>query len=152
MWTYLQRWQVANSLYHLQRKRDNIRWVQEYDLIAWITGSDLNEEIPFGDEAFLNKARRRLSYIFFGVSKHDDLYTKIRNIINECEDRDVNWIIRDKENNFHIYLNLTTRGREIYPYSHLIGIIFSNYYVKWGTTILIIWLLGYFLNINIQPK
>ena len=152
MWTYLQRWQVVNSLYHLQRKRGGVRWVQEHDLCAWIWGTDMSTS--FWDENnFLFKIRGRLCCFFFGVSNINDLYTKIRNIINECEDVNVNWILRAKQKGtVSDYLNLTTRGWEVYPYSHLLGIFFGNYYVKWITTLIIVYILTHYLNINIQPK
>ncbi len=151
MWTYLQRWQITNSLYHLQKRRDGVRWVEEYDLCAFIGGTNMRTHI--GPDNLMTKTRARLSYFFFGVNNHDDLFTKIRNIINECEDISVNWITRAKhKDSISDYLNLTTRGREIYPLSHLVGLFFGNYYVKWATTLLIVWSLAHWFNFYIQPK
>jgi hypothetical protein len=150
MWTYLQRWQVVNSLYHLQRTRDNTRWVQEHDLCAYIGGTDINTS--HGDTV-LSKMRARLSCWFFKVRSYDELYQEIRNIIYDCQDKNVNWIVKEQDkNSISPYLNLTARGREIYPYSHLIGIFFGNYYVKWITIAFIVWILAYRFNINIQAK
>jgi len=141
MWSYLQRWQVANSLYHLQRKRDNKRWVQEHDLFAYISG--MNLETHVGGDTPMTTIRAHLAYLFYGVRNHDELYRAIRNIIHDCEDKNVNWIVREYDrNSISPYLNLTARGREIYPYSHLIGQFFGNYYVKWAVTGIIVWILG----------
>ena len=151
MWTYLQRWQVINCLYHFQMKRGGVRWAQEHDLIAWIGGSDLRTQLR---DTFLSSARAHLSYFFFGVKNHNDFFIKIRNIINECEDRDVNWIIREPKGKDGIsdYLNLTARGRAVYAYSHLVGLLLENYYIKYGITSFVIWLLATHFNIVIQPK
>lgn len=131
-------------------RRGGVRWVQEHDLIAWIGGSDLRTQ---QHDTILSSFRANLSYFFFGVKNHDDLYTKIRNVINECEDKDVNWIVREKDkHSISDYLNLTTRGREVYTYSHLLGLLFGNSYIKWGVTSLVVWLLATHFNIVIQPK
>jgi hypothetical protein len=149
MWTYLQRWQAVNSLYHLQRKRDNVRWVQEHDLCAYIGGIDIVTHK--GGDIALTNFRARVAYWFWGVRSHDELYRTIRNTIQDCEDKDVNWIARIYDKNaVSYYLNLTPRGREIYPYSHLLGKFFGNYYVKWIVTGLIVWILAnHIITINL---
>lgn len=148
MLTYLQRWQVTNSLYHLQRKRDNVRWVQEHDLCAYISGVDIVTHKT--KDTFWTNARAHIAYFFWRVNNHEELYRTISNTILDCEDKDVNWVTRAYDKNaISYYLNLTARGREIYPYSHLIGNILNDYYVKWIITTLIVWsLANHIITIN----
>jgi hypothetical protein len=149
MLTYLQRWQVANSLYHLQRKRDRVQWVQEHDLCAYIGGVDIATHK--GPDTLLTKTRAHLAYFFWRVRNHDELYRKIINTIQDCEDENINWITKHYDKNgISYYLNLTARGREVYPFSHLIGNFFGNTYVKWAVTGLIVWLLGKYIVVNLK--
>jgi hypothetical protein len=132
----------VNSLYHFRSKRGGVVWIQEHDLIVWLSG--INMRTKQGEDTLVEKMRMRLNYFFFGVRNTDDFFTKVRNVIYSCEDPDVRLIRREKAGSHEISdrLNLTTRGEEIYPYSHLIGIFFGNYWVKWALTGLIVWILG----------
>lgn len=149
MWNYLQRWQVVNCLHQLQKKSGGVAWIEEYKLVAFIAGSDLNTSLD--KESLFGRMRFRLSCFFFGVKTADDLFTKVKNLLYDCEN--VGWIVREKNTIHGIsdFLNSTTRGREIYWYDHLVGIVFSNKYIEWVTKALIAYWLIHSLHITISP-
>lgn len=142
MLVYLQRWQVANSLYHLQKKRNNNEdRVQEHDLCAYIGGKDIQKGKAINTP--LEIFRAHLAYIFWRAKDHAGLYRAIEKTIKDCQDKNVSWIIKTNDPDGISYcLDLTARGREVYPFSHLISKFFENYYVRWGVGILFTWLIG----------
>ncbi len=108
-------------------------------------------ESHVGGDTLFTKIRARLSYILFRARNHDELYRTIQNIIHDREDKDVNWIKRIEGNNaISYYLNLTARGREIYPYSHLIFLFLDYYIIKSAVVIYAGWILSHFFKISVK--
>jgi hypothetical protein len=113
--TFLQRWKVANALYHLGRHRDMKVWVPEHDLCEWIAGGDIWKDSAWGPTPFLRNWRYKFWYFFFRVKNHEQLYQKIGNVIYDCEHIEPSWIRRTKGD----HLCLSPKGNEVYAISYL---------------------------------
>ena len=132
MKTYLRRWWLINRLYHLIRKRDGKVWLKESDLCAWIGGTNLETELAFDNAGnfSINKASwfyRQFLRWLYDSKNYDDLYQQIRNVVHECEDKE--WIKKHIDGGT-TFINLDTTGRERYPVTSLIGLVFGNSYIK----------------------
>jgi hypothetical protein len=96
---------------------------------------DLNTQPIFAADGSLAPDPRPVLFYWpfsrlFDATNHDDLYTEVRNIIQECEDEDIHWIKRRTED-WDVHLNLTPKGREVYSISYLVfNKFFGNAYVK----------------------
>lgn len=148
MWTYLQRWQMVNSLYHYRQKIDGVSWTGEHELICWVGVRELDTAVESNTP--LTRLRRLLVCWFFGVKDFDSFTTKARKLIDDCCGEELHWITRRKGwNSPFPSLNLSVRGEEIYPYSHLIGNVFGNSYVKLAFGLITAWLIGnHLITIN----
>ncbi len=120
MLTFLQRWKVANALYHLGRHRDMKVWIPEHDLCEWIAGGDIWKDSAWGKTPFIRNLKYRFWYFFFRVKSHDQLYQKIKNVIYDCEHIEPAWVRRTTGNNgISDHLCLSPRGNEVYAVSYL---------------------------------
>lgn len=118
MLAYLHRWKVINALYHLARRRDKVVWVEEHDLCISISGQDIYTHK--GKDTFCERLRFRFWYCFFRVENHEQLFQKVRNIIQHCETPYIDWIKRTKGDNISDCIALTPRGEDNYAITSLI--------------------------------
>jgi hypothetical protein len=149
MKTYLKRWFVINQFYHYQRKT-GIQWEEEGKLVVWIVYKyDLNT-LTFAELNIERKVRFIVKLLFGrknynGMTLGEGISQEIRNTISDCES--VNYIQKDTPSHLAINyrINLTAKGREEYPFTHLIYMSLLAISKIWAIILVII---SFILGLN----
>lgn len=126
--------------------KEGIVWANQEDFIKDIKNIVTQEGTA--------KTYKLLKFPFnFLFQRKDDfrIDADIRNIIDECSDPEEGpgFLIKRRILNSP-HLRLSSRGREIYAFSYLIGQFFGNQYIKWTFTAFIVWFLAHQFNIIIH--